>query len=73
MFPPKPVPTVEIVNHSERYVLFSDGVTSPITTYFDDEGEECEYDDAVVFVAGDDAHGWWTITIPDDEVEVVLH
>lgn len=48
-----------------RYVLLNDGERLPITNLIDDDGEECEPDDAVFVVAGEDGKGWWTVDIRD--------
>lgn len=40
-------------------VHLSDGQVLPITNFFDDDGDECGADDAVVCVAGPDADGYW--------------
>lgn len=39
------------------------GWSIPITNLFDDAGDECEPNDAVVAVAGSDSLGWWSVDL----------
>jgi hypothetical protein len=41
------------------------GTRLPITKFFDSVGEECEPDEAVRAVAGDDDFGWLLIDLTD--------
>lgn len=68
----KSAPQVELMNLTQNYVLFTNGVSVPITDYFDDDGDECEADKATVCVAGSDAVGWFTIEISPASERVVL-
>lgn len=73
MFPPKPAPTVELLNLTQNYAVFAGGLTLPITDYFDAAGDNCEAIEAIVCIAGDDAHGWYTIEIGAPAERMVLH
>jgi hypothetical protein len=60
---------VDVVMIDERQVLMCSGTLLPVTNWFDDDGDECEPDDAVTCVAGDDERGWYSIEIlPADTV-----
>lgn len=50
---------VAMVNVSLRLALMEDGQKLPITDAFDDDGDECEPEDAVACVAGPDRDGMW--------------
>lgn len=40
------------------YAVIGDEVL-PVTSWIDGDGDDCEAPDAVVYVAGPDAHGFW--------------
>jgi len=63
---------VELVNLTQNYVMFTNGVSVPITDYFDSDGDECEPDRATVCVAGDDAVGWFSIEIAPTSERVTI-
>jgi hypothetical protein len=56
--------TVRIIETLNGHiVVLDDEVTVPVTNWFDDEGDLCHRDDAVLCVAGRDDFGWLTIEI----------
>tara|TARA_R100000808_G_C2084931_1_gene107438 strand:+ start:267 stop:461 length:195 start_codon:yes stop_codon:yes gene_type:complete len=63
---------IEFINLDARFVLMDDGAQLPITNFFDDDGDDCDAEDAVVFVAGTEAYGWLTVEMPEDR-EMRLH
>ena len=50
---------IEAVNYYRAVVMFEDGATAPITNWFDEDGDECDFDEATGFVAGPDKNGFW--------------
>lgn len=62
-WPDKDAP-VSVIRTGKNYVaVFGNDVIMPITSWFDDEGEDCDPDDAIVCVAGSEGLGWVTITL----------
>ena len=60
---------VEAINKSLELVLMFGGSTVPITNWLDDQGEECDADDAVFAVCGPDSEGCWhTLDLCDFEI-----
>lgn len=48
----------------DGYVLLDGGVVVPITNMMDEDGDDTDDPaEAVVCVAGDDCHGWYTIDL----------
>lgn len=47
-----------------------DGQVLPVTNWLDEDGDDCDEDDAVVCVAGPDRDGFW-LTIDFREMEEV--
>ena len=62
---------VEAINRKLALCLMSGGSTVPITTWLNDDGQECDPDEAVMAVAGPAADGrWHTLDLSEfDEVE----
>lgn len=54
---------VELVDLVEGYVLAEGSQILPITNYYDDCGDECDPEDAVAVVAGNDDYGWLSIEL----------
>lgn len=44
-------------------VILDDGTELPVTNWFDDDGDECDPDDAITCIAGTDEDGWLTIDL----------
>jgi len=65
--------TVVAINCVSRQVLLEDGTMIPITNFFDEDGDDCDPDDAIVIVAGREGFGYLTIELFDDFEEVLLH
>ena len=65
--------TVVAINCQSRLVLLEDGTTIPITNFFDEDGDDCDPDEAIVIVAGREGFGYLTIELFDDFEEVLLH
>lgn len=65
--------TVVAVNCETRLVILDDGRTLPIVHFFDDFGDDCEPDDAIVLVAGHDGFGYVTIELDFFDEEVSIH
>lgn len=53
-----------VLTHSRLVVLDDDRVL-PITNFFDEEGDDCELEDARIAVAGEDEFGWITFDLRD--------
>lgn len=65
---------VVAINCGLRQVLLDDGTMIPITNFFDEFGDDCEPDDALVVVAGNDGFGYLTIELFEDDFgKVTLH
>lgn len=54
----------EAINKGLALYVADDGVSYPITNWFDDEGAECAAVDAVTAVAGSGA-AWFALTLSD--------
>lgn len=54
---------IDTIDLDNRVVTLRDGRAFPITDMFDEDGEDCEAEDAVVIVTGEDGFGWMTIEI----------
>ncbi len=54
---------VKAVNRGRAMAMLDCGCFVPITEWFGEDGEDCAPDDAIVCVAGDDDHGWFTIDL----------
>jgi hypothetical protein len=52
-------------------ITLANGDHLSITNMFDDQGEECDPDEAVVVVAGDNDNGWWTVPLAWAEDETL--
>lgn len=61
---------VACANRERRVVVTEDGQELPITNFFDADGEDCDFDEAVTCVAGPDRDGLW-LTIDFSEMEKV--
>lgn len=64
---------VECINLDGAFIHMSDGTTLPITEFFDEHGDDCGPDNAVIIVAGSDSFGWLTIEILDGYKPVTVH
>ena len=59
---------VEAIQRSRGLAVLTGGEFVPITTWLDDQGDECGEESAVVAVAGPDVAGdWWTIDLREFE------
>lgn len=63
-------PNVETVMLEAGYVVLEGGLVLPILDYLDDDGEDCEPDDAVTCVAGNAEYGWITVMVFAEPVTV---
>ena len=61
---------VSCVNRVQKIAFMEDGQELPITNFFDPDGDDCDFDDAVTCVAGPDKDGFW-ISIDLREMERV--
>lgn len=59
-------------NFGRRVAILADGATVPITDFFDEAGEDCLPEDAVMFVCGSDKTGWFATPMADFD-GVVAH
>ena len=50
---------VAMVHRGRAVALTEDGQELPITNAFDDDGDDCDLEDAVACVAGPDKDGMW--------------
>ncbi len=55
---------------ARKTVVMEDAQELPITNFFDSDGDDCDFDDAVTCVAGPDKDGLW-VTIDFREMERV--
>ncbi len=51
----------------------SDDTNIPITTWYDDESNECSKDDATVCIAGPDVDGKWYSEVLENFDETAVH
>lgn len=49
------------VDFERELVVLTDGASIPITSYLDDEGDECGKNESTWCIAGDEAHGYTDI------------
>lgn len=63
---------VRTINLDTLEVLLDDGTVLPITDMFDDDGEECDADEAVSIVAGIQGVGFLAIDM-DDLMPITVH
>lgn len=52
-------------NHGYYYICLDNRVTVEVTDWFDEEGDECDPEDAASCVGGSDDFGWVTISIKE--------
>lgn len=64
---------VEAINRAAGLVLMADGSTVPVTNWLDADGDECDWQDARVAVAGPASDGRWHMLDLDDFEEVETH
>lgn len=53
------VPDIEAINLVQRVALLDNGEVLVITRMFGGDGEDCEPEEAISFVAGPDSNGKW--------------
>ena len=58
---------IHSIDLDNEWVTLLDGTVLPISDYFDEYGEDCEPEEAVVIVAGTDELGW--VSVPIDEID----
>jgi hypothetical protein len=63
---------VDLINMDDRVVHMTDGTMLPIVEFYDDDGAECDPDDAIGCSAGTEEYGFVDITIVATE-PVYLH
>ncbi|MHB9879105.1 hypothetical protein ACSMXM_05525 [Pacificimonas sp. ICDLI1SI03] len=66
------MPDVVVVAFSNEHAILDSGEMVPITNWFID-GEECEREDAEVFVAGPIDGGGWIVVEIDDFEDATVH
>lgn len=64
---------IECINISDAFIHMSDGTTLPITEFIDENGDDCDPDDAVVVIAGNDNFGWISVEILEGYEPVTVH
>lgn len=57
----------------EGFVVLRSGEVLEITHYFDSDGDECDPEDAVACVAGNDDFGWLDVSIGEAADAPMLH
>lgn len=62
---------IELLDFDGRVCFLEGGKTVPITNFFDEDGDECEPDDAVACIAGSNEFGWLTINLGEFEQPTV--
>lgn len=53
------------INRTRRIAILNCDCQIPVTEWFDAEGKDCDPEDAIVCVCGDDAHGWFTVDLEE--------
>lgn len=56
---------IELIDLEAEVAILSDGSTIPLTNFFDEDGDDCDPEDAVCCVAGNNDFGWLTISLAD--------
>jgi len=51
------------LNRGQKLAILSNDACVPITNYFDEEGDECDEEDACTCVCGDDSNGWFAVDL----------
>ena len=67
---------VEAINRGRGIVLMTNGTTWPISTWLDDNGDECDEPDAVFAVVGpcrDEARPEFWVTLEISDFETTLN
>lgn len=64
---------IELIDLDTRRVVLTDGTILPITDFFDEDGDDCEPEEAVTCVAGTDEFGWLDIEILPEDARPALH
>lgn len=54
---------VEYISRSAEIAVLNNGISVPVTHWFDALGDECEADEADACVCGDDEWGWFHIDL----------
>jgi hypothetical protein len=57
------IPDVHLINRKQCVAVLTNGYVVPVTHWFGTGGEDCEPDQAVVCVAGDETFGWYTVDL----------
>ena len=52
-------------NRSLHMLLLSDDSLVPIVSWLDEDGEDCDPQEAVVFIAGKDGLGWFACVVEE--------
>jgi hypothetical protein len=61
---------VSSIHIASRVAIMEDGQQLPVTNAFDEHGDDCDLEEAVVCVAGPDKDGMW-VTIDFRDMEKV--
>lgn len=57
-------PAIEMIAvEDDGFCLLADGTILPVTSWLDEDGDDCSPDDAVACVAGTEAFGWLSIDL----------
>jgi hypothetical protein len=62
---------VSAINRARGIAMLECGCYVPVIEWFSKEGKDCDPDDAIVCVAGDDEHGWFTVDLVAFEIVTV--
>lgn len=54
-------------------VILENRVVLPVTDFLDEDGEDCEPEDAVICVAGRDDYCWMTIRLQPGALDHTVH
>ena len=59
------------IHRSQGIALMNCDCHVPVTEWFDATGQDCEPEDAIVCVCGDEDHGWFTVDLEAFQVVTV--
>lgn len=60
------------INRTRGFAILNCDCQIPVTDWFGKDGKDCDPEDAIVCVCGDDAHGWFTVNLETFQT-VTLH
>lgn len=64
---------VAAINRKQGLAIMDDGALVAVTVWLDQNGDECEPDEAVVAVVGPDPDGWWHPVLLSNFEQATFH